>query len=312
VVGFRYPLWKRLVEQQRWQEPPVAARNAPRSEAGGPLPGGAMSDRNAGRSRLGGAWAERRSKRFLKAAILGIIGGVVCAGLFVTLAIVFLSEIPPEGWADAVYFLFEDAEENPEVTFESEMLGLGLFYALVATLASIIAVINTFDAWEKKQKKDALPLAITYFFALNFPAMILCLAEYFGKEKVSPALPPAPAPAKSPPQKTVIQKPAIKEKSMLISVCLGAFSALILFLLFIFSKDDPSTAAIFFVLFAANMAALVCNFFARLKEKNTLTLIAAILYTIGILSIIPAIICYINHAIRKKMNKKKEPIWEPA
>jgi MFS family permease len=157
-------------------------------------------------------------------------------------------------------------------------MGVFIFFLAVPLAAAMV----NFFAWKTRKKALALVAAITYTVGiLSIVSAVICYIN-FARWKT--------------------EKP-INNKSMLISVILGLLVALpsLVFAIFIGAPDD-SSRGIFIFFFAVPLAAAIVNFFAWKTRKKALALVAAITYTVGILSIASAVICYINFARWRKIS----------
>jgi hypothetical protein len=155
-------------------------------------------------------------------------------------------------------------------------------------IISLAAVIINFFAWKTEKGTLALLAAITYTAGiLPIVSMVICYINY--------------AKAKN-----------IKNKSLFTSLPLGFLAALFWLLVLLsiqpVNPDDGGSRVTLIVFLIITLVGTALNYFAWLKLKKALILASAIVYTLGVFSIVSAIICYVNLAIYAKKRKKNEEL----
>jgi hypothetical protein len=169
--------------------------------------------------------------------------------------------------------------ELQEEMLRDSILSASIF--ALATILSITATVFNFTGWTKNKRKNCLIAGIPYVLSLNFPSAILCFVEYANMAK------------------------PVKSKVTLISAFLGISAALPWLAMAIFfprmgDNDDKVMFIVALVFLIITLVGSIINFIAWKTEKRALVLTSAIVYTLGVTSIVSAIICYISFAMRKK------------
>lgn len=152
-------------------------------------------------------------------------------------------------------------------------LGFFVFlYFPIGAIISIIATVQNFIGWSKNKRKNCLYAGILYVITLNIPSAFL---SFVGRSDIANP---------------------IKKKSLLFSIPIGVLAALVWVLFVVTSINDKENLGTWIFFMVITLVGVIVNILAKLIEKKALTLVAAILYTVGIASVASAVICYINFA----------------
>ena len=158
---------------------------------------------------------------------------------------------------------------------------------LVSVIIHIPAVLFNFFGWRKNDIKKTLVAAILYSVSLNIPSAVLC---FFGFGQLK----------------------NIKGKLLFYTAActLSFLLTLVLFLTFGPQQREGVTLTVSdfaFVIypFVTIGAGIILNFFGWKKDSKMLILLAGILYILGVLSIVPAIICFVCYR-RMSPGRKSE------
>jgi uncharacterized membrane protein len=217
-----------------------------------------------------------------KILLVSAIIGVVFVGLWVWgfIALMKSIDVTLGGFSNGVIQGLKEILANFGGMDSDGKLGLFLFIYGVFALPILLvtATALNFIGWAKVERKKCLVTGILYVVSLNFPSAMLCFVEY--ADMANP----------------------IKKKSLLISLILGILAALPWLVCVIFLGDE--SRSLFITFFTITLAAVIINLFAWKTGKGAVSLVSAVLYMAGGLSIISAIICYIDYAKAKDIKNK--------
>jgi len=180
-----------------------------------------------------------------------------------------------EGWdliVGDIFFGIKDASPSDAILYLAT-----IFVPIFALLAFVFNLIG----WLKNNNKFVLIGGILYIFSLNVFSAPLCLVEYFGA------------------------KHEVKNKLLFYTMIYTlVLSALPYILTDVSSGIDGSDI----YMIVATTIGIICNFIAWKTDIRKMKLIAGIVYVLGMITIIPAIICFVCFGKQKESTDIKNKL----
>jgi len=226
------------------------------------------------------------SKRKNLLLVSTIFGGIFAAVFIFILTWAIISTMGQEG--DIIDYLtaLRNLLFNPIKNFSNEaILALAIFLLviIVTLITAPFAFVFNLIGWLGNKNKYILTGGILYILSLNIFSAPICFVEHFSA------------------------KHTIKNK-LLFYTMIYSFIFSILFIISIILLPQPRAGVVltlsdysyvFYFIITIGIG-IILNFFAWKTGIRKMKLLAGIFYILGIVTIVPAIICFIYFALHKK------------